>query len=330
MIACSVVVPTYLRPALLERCLDALAAQTMPRRAYEVIVADDAASVATRAQVERWARRGMPARYVAVTGGDAPHGPASARNAGWRRANGWLVAFTDDDTIPQRGWLRCACDAFAARNEKAAEHLDAAWGRIIVPLPARPSDYEKDAAGLEDAGFVTANCFVRRDVLRALDGFDERFTSAWREDSDLFFRLLAAGRCVEHLSAAVVVHPVRRARWGVSVSQQKKSAFDALLYKKHPALFARHVRPARPMLYYAIVLALLAACVGASAGVPPLAFGGAGAWTALTGVFAARRLRGTSRAPAHVAEMVLTSTIIPPLSLFWRMRGAVRHRVLFW
>jgi hypothetical protein len=83
------------------------------------------------------------------------------------------------------------------------------------------------------------------------------------------------------------------------------------------------------MLYYAIVLALLAACVGASAGVPPLAFG-AGAWTALTGVFAARRLRGTSRAPAHVAEMVLTSTIIPPLSLFWRMRGAVRHRVLFW
>jgi glycosyltransferase involved in cell wall biosynthesis len=328
MIACSVVIPTHRRPELLERCLGALAAQTMARRAYEVIVADDAPSLTTRAQVGRWTRRGLPARYVALR--RAARGPASARNAGWRCARGWLVAFTDDDTLPGRSWLRRAHDAFAAENGKAAGPIDAAWGRIIVPRPPRPSDYEKDAAGLEDAGFVTANCFVRRDVLRELGGFDESFTLAWREDSDLYFRLLAAGRRVEHLTDAVVVHPVRRARWGVSVAQQKKSAFDALLYKKHPALFARHVRPARPVLYYAIVSALLAACVGASAGVVPVALGGAGAWTALTGIFVARRLRGTSRSPAHIAEMVLTSTVIPPLSLFWRMRGAIRHRVLFW
>jgi hypothetical protein len=129
---------------------------------------------------------------------------------------------------------------------------------------------------------------------------------------------------------AIVAHPVRPASWGVSVQQQRKAAFDALLYKKHRALFARHVRPGRPTLYYPTVLALVSACAAAAAGAATVALGAAVAWAALTGVFVARRLRHTSRAPRHVAEMVLTSSVIPPLSLFWRVRGAIRHRVLFW
>jgi hypothetical protein len=116
----------------------------------------------------------------------------------------------------------------------------------------------------------------------------------------------------------------------VSVKQQRKAVFDALLYRKHPRLFTRLVRPARPTLYYPIVIALVVAVIGVGARVPSLALGGWTAWTALTGLFVARRLRGTSCSPRHVAEMVVTSAVIPPLSLFWRLRGAVRHRVLFW
>ena len=324
MMDCTVVVPTYRRPDLLERCLDALRCQALPAASYEVVVVDDARSDETRAQVERWADDTHAVRYVRPEGDS--RGPAAARNAGWRAARGWLVAFTDDDTIPDSKWLPAA----RAEFRHAEPRLDAAWGRIDVPLPVRPTDYERDAAGLERAGFVTANCFVRRDVLASLGGFDERFTCAWREDSDLYFRLVSGGHRVSHIAAARVVHPVRPAAWGVSVRQQRKAAFDALLYKKHPVLFAEHVRPARPTLYYPVVLALGAACVGVAAGVAPLAAGAWAAWAALTGAFAARRLRGTSRAPRHVAEMVLTSAVIPPLSLFWRLRGAVRHRVLFW
>jgi hypothetical protein len=51
-------------------------------------------------------------------------------------------------------------------------------------------------------------------------------------------------------------------------------------------------------------------------------------WVGLTGRFCARRLRGTSRAPGHVAEMVVTSALIPPLAVFWRVRGAVRFGVV--
>ena len=41
----------------------------------------------------------------------------------------------------------------------------AAAGRVVVPLPERPTDYERDAAGLEGTEFVTANCFCRRAAL---------------------------------------------------------------------------------------------------------------------------------------------------------------------
>ncbi|HTU89050.1 MAG TPA: glycosyltransferase [Gemmataceae bacterium] len=53
----SVVVPTYRRPELLGRCLAALAAQTMAPDDYEILVADDAASPATRQQVEELAEK---------------------------------------------------------------------------------------------------------------------------------------------------------------------------------------------------------------------------------------------------------------------------------
>ena len=79
-------------------------------------------------------------------------------------------------------------------SKQSRRELDAATGRVIVPLPTcRPTDYERDAAGLAKAEFVTANCFCRRSVLAAIGGFDARFTAAWREDSDLQFTLLEHG-----------------------------------------------------------------------------------------------------------------------------------------
>ena len=31
----------------------------------------------------------------------------------------------------------------------------------------------------------------------------------------------------------------------------------------------------------------------------------------------------------HIAEMVVTSALIPPLAIFWRVWGALKFRVLF-
>jgi hypothetical protein len=128
---------------------------------------------------------------------------------------------------------------------------------------------------------------------------------------------------------AVVVHPLRKARWGVSIAQQRKVLFDALLYKKHRALYRQRIRSAPRLDYYATVAALATGIGAAALGAPGLAAGAAGVWAALTGRFCARRLAGTRRDLEHVGEMLVTSAVIPPLAVFWRAVGAARFRVVF-
>ncbi|TDF66119.1 glycosyltransferase family 2 protein [Cupriavidus sp. L7L] len=319
----SVVIPTWRRPALLARCLQALCAQRLPPQSYEIIVADDGCEARIERLVALMASR-HPAhalRYVAVSG---TQGPSGARNAGWRRAASAVIAFTDDDTVPDPHWLREGCAALARQPECCA-----VAGAVEVPLPPRPTDHERDTGGLAQAEFVTANCFVRREALRRIGGFDERFTRAWREDSDLQFRLMNEVCPVGRAPRAVVVHPVRPAAWGSSIAAQAKVYYDALLYKKHPRLYRQRIRRTPPWHYYVAVLALLAAPVALLAGAPRVAAGAGLLWLALTVSFCLRRLRGTALTPAHVAEMALTSVLIPPLSLFWRLRGALAFRVVF-
>jgi len=321
----SVVVPTYLRPALLLRCLQALLAQDLSVHAYEVIVVDDGHDAATRALVEQLRRRlhadERPAlRYLRPARG---RGPAVARNTGWRAARGELIAFTDDDTVPARDWL--------SRGERAMRNseLAAVRGRVSVPVSAHPTDHERMTQGLERAEFVTANAFVRRAALLRVDGFDERFTRAWREDSDLQFRLEQEVGAIGRAEDAVVVHPVRPERWGVSLRQQKNVMFDALLYKKHARRYRQRIRAVPPWHYYAIVLLFAAALVAVFGGHGTVAAACAAAAGAQVLWMTGARLRGASHAPRHVLEMLATSALIPFLSVYWRLRGAWHYRVWF-
>jgi glycosyltransferase involved in cell wall biosynthesis len=325
----SVVIPTYKRPALLQRCLLALLNQNLPAERFEVLVVDDGQTDDTRALVDALAEQmrheGGPAlHYLRPLG---TRGPAGARNRGWRAARADLVAFTDDDTVPDPHWLREGLRAFAPGRV-------AAWGHVHVPLPPVVTDHARVTAGLERARFVTANCFVRRGALVAVGGFDERYTRAWREDTDLYFALLRAfphDDAIVSAPAALVLHPVREAPFALSMKQQANMAFDALLFKKYPTLYRRFVgRRHAPPLYYAVAAATATMLAGWLLGRPPLALGGALVAGALILLFTLQRLRGTSKSPRHVAEMLVTSAAIPFLSLYWRLAGAWRWRTAFY
>jgi glycosyltransferase involved in cell wall biosynthesis len=320
----SVVVPTYERPQLLASCLEHLLRQDVDTSEFEILVVDDGssrqASVANHAVTARAARLrpGLAIHYVYSS---ENLGPAAARNRGWRCARSPVIAFTDDDTRPAAGWLREGLAALSG--------LDAASGRILVPLPGDPTDYERDAAGLANADFVTANCFVRTQMLRAVGGFDERYRMAWREDSDLQFELMHRGARIGCATRAVVVHPIRPARWGVSIRQQKRVLFDALLYKKYPRDYRRVIRRQPPWHYYMAVLTLIAMMYAAWRGFAPGVVAAGIAWAVITAMFSWTRLRATQKSPGHVLEMIATSALIPPVSVFWRICGAWRYRVLF-
>lgn len=316
----SVVVPTCGRPFLLQRCLEALAAQSLEPRRYEIVVADDGRESSAEQVVALMRGRGrLRIHYLPVT---HHHGPAAARNLGWRVARGRLIAFTDDDTIADRHWLEWGIAAFS-------EGVAGVWGRIVVPLPATPTDYERDVAGLSRSEAATANCFYRRSVLEATRGFDECFETAWREDSDLFFTVLERCGRVIHEPRAVVVHPVRPASWGVSLSQQRKSMYNALLYKKHPRLYRERIQAKPPTRYYAAVCGASMVATGLVSGASSWSAIGTSLWLLITAHFCAERLHGTRRSVIHILEMALTSALIPFLSVFWRLRGALKYRVLF-
>lgn len=318
----SVVVPTYRRPSLLTNCVGALLRQTFPHSDFEVVIVSDGPDPETAEAVGSLS--GSTDVDVQLLQLEKNKGPAAARNAGWQRATGSLIAFTDDDTIPDSGWLENLWKNFSSNDQVVAF-----TGKIIVPVSEPPTDYELNIKHLETAEFVTANCACSRGALRATGGFDESFTMAWREDSDLHFKLIRASIPIIRVGQAVVVHPVRKAKWGVSIKEQKKSMFNALLYKKYPELYRHKIQRTPPWLYYAIITAAILMFAGVMASISWLVITAALCWLGLTAYFIWKRLARTSRSASHISEMVCTSLVIPFLSVYWRCYGAAKFRVPF-
>lgn len=311
----SVVVPTRGRLDLLDRSLDALTRQDLAAGTYEIIIVDDAPNRNTLQFVAGWRartlERGLRLAYVA---NDGAHGTAAARNRGWRSAAAPIIAFTDDDTVPSPDWLRHGLAGFDERT-------DVLCGRIDSP--------HREPGAPEGAAIVAANCFCRRAVLDALGGFDERFRAGWREDMDLHFRLLKMDANIACSQQATVVHPVPPAAWGASLFELHKVTFDALLYKKHPELYRQKIRRLPCWEDYAIVAALVTGLAGLARGNEIVAVVGCGAWLVLTAMLSIRRLAGGPKKAAHIADILVTSALMPPVAVFWRALGAIKYRVRF-
>lgn len=316
----SVVIPTYQRPNLLANYLKALSEQIFDKAEYEVIVVSDGPDQQTQQAVRDHNDTGINLRYLSLP---EKKGPAAARNYGWLNAKGGIIAFTDDDCVPDKYWLK------AIATHLQSDKLQAVAGKVIVPRGKRPTDYEQNTAGLETADFITANCACTKLTLLKTGGFDEQFSMAWREDSDLEFKLLSERIPIKRVKSAVVTHPVRKASWGISIKEQKKTLYNALLYKKYPRLYRQKIQPAPPVLYYAIILAffiMLSGIIVQSSNVTAFGFA---IWGGLNIHFIVKRLYGKTLSATHVAEMIATSLVIPFLSVYWQWYGAVKYKVLF-
>jgi glycosyltransferase involved in cell wall biosynthesis len=318
-IALSVVLPTCGRMDLLDRCLDALTRQSLPGALYEVIVVDDEPNHNTLHLVAGWRARTLDRgpRLVYLPNSNQ-HGPAAARNLGWRSSRAPIIAFTDEDTVPTPGWL---AQGLAGLTDK----VDVVCGRLDTSPAAHSSQLEQAAGD----GFSVANCFCRRTMLDQLKGFDERFEQAAHCEADLHFRLLALDARIVHAPEARVVLPSQPLRWGASLARTRDVVFDALLYKKHPQLHRERIAATPPWDDYLAVAALLVALGALLAANSGLALFAGLVWLALTARLCRQRLRGVTPTASHIADVVVTSALIPPLAVFWRLLGAIRYRVRF-
>ena len=202
----SVVVPTYERAASLERCLAALTAQTLERERFEVIVVDDGSADPPRAAVARAASR-IDVRLIE----QANAGPAAARNAGAYAARGAYVVFTDDDCLPDPGWLR-ALDAMAARRPGCAiggRIVNALGDGLFSTASQLLIEFLYDYYNVDETGgrfFITSNLALPARTFREIGGFDDSFPLAAAEDRDLCDRWREAGLQMAYCDDAVVHH----------------------------------------------------------------------------------------------------------------------------
>jgi GT2 family glycosyltransferase len=233
----SVVVSTYDRPDRLSRLLAGLRAQTLAPERFEVIVVDNGSRPATGAVLEEEHTRGE-LRLTTVRH-DQTRGPGGGRNAGWRRAQAALVAFTDDDCVPDPDWLGAVLAA-----------ADAAPGAIIQgrtepdPSELTPQMLLAHTVRVTRLGpqYETCNIVYPRSVLERLDGFDERFgLLPAGEDTDLAWRALELGCETGFATSALVLHAVERRGIRGTLRAASKWTASAKLFAAHPR--------ARTMLY---------------------------------------------------------------------------------
>jgi glycosyltransferase involved in cell wall biosynthesis len=237
----SVVIPTFRRPATLFPVLEALGRQEEAPE-FEVVVVDDGSGDDT---VERLAafRPGYPFRFFS----QANSGPASARNRGIREANGEIVAFLGDDTVPERAFLSVHARAHAeARPDPIAVLGYTTWPRdlAVSSFLHHINEYGlqfgygliEDPEAVPFNFFYTSNVSLPRALLIQAGLFDTSFPHAAWEDIEVAYRLMQRGMRMVYRPAAVARHHHDVTFASFRRRQEKAGEAAAIFYRKHPEL----------------------------------------------------------------------------------------------
>lgn len=216
---CSVIIPTRHRPADLDRCLAAVS-RLECEFSYDIIVVDNSGGDRDTEYVARtW-----NARYVREPG----RGLCRARNRGALVSSAEIVAYLDDDSVPESGWLTAFAREFedervmAAAGKTVPIQTDTESERLFARV--RGGAYDRSARLVVDrnhprwfeiCGFggigPGCNMAFRRKAFEVWPGFNERTDRGTPVhgggEQYAFFTLVDRGFAVAYTPAAVVRHP---------------------------------------------------------------------------------------------------------------------------
>ncbi len=206
----SIVIVSRHRPKALRRCL--IGISQLDYAPFEVVVIADPASCTSLRSVPQ-------AAFAKIIAYDAAN-ISVARNLGINSAAGEIIAFIDDDAVPEPTWLSYLIAPFAQAETAAAGGFVRGRNGISMQHQARSVDQTGQTAPVElEQGQATiliptdnrtiktegTNMAVRRSVLRELGGFDPRFRF-FLDETDFNLRLAARGWCTAVVPLAEVHH----------------------------------------------------------------------------------------------------------------------------
>lgn len=229
----SIVIPTYNRPRLLARLLESLTVQDAPAGSFDALVVSDGSTEQTHAFLEDFCRRRPGFAWCAQPN----RGPAAARNYGLARVSGEIVAFTDDDCLADRGWVREVLRTF----EERPEVLGVEGKTVTIHDQVTPFTHQIVGSG---GCYASCNVAYRRRELVEVGGFDESFFYG-NEDVDVAWRLMQRGPVVYN-DRMVIVHPPVPRSFLRFIRQSETYGVEILLYRRHPERY-RAVKKYNPL-----------------------------------------------------------------------------------
>jgi len=237
----SVIIPTHNRFPVLKRVLQSLEAQA-GSPPFEVIVCDDGSTDATPRELPGL-RFSFPFTILSLPQG----GPAKARNAGVRRAEGAFIAFFGDDTTIKADCLSLHAAAHEARPGSTAILGQVVWARElhVTRFMRYIADYGlqfgykiiPDPENVPFNFFYTSNISLPRRLFQEAGGFDETFPFAAWEDIELAYRLQKDhGMRMVYEPRAVTFHDHPTSIASFLVRQNKSGQAAAVFREKHPEM----------------------------------------------------------------------------------------------
>lgn len=222
----SIIIPVHNQLAHTRACLECIQAHT-PSGVYEVIVVDNGSTDGTRAFLENL---GSGVRRVA---NPTNLGFTEACNQGAQAATAPYLVFLNNDTLPRPGWLEAltagaeqlpAVGAVGAKLIYPDGRLQEAGGVVLADGTTRNFGRGEDPGAPIynrpcEVDYCSGACLlVRADAFHQLGGFDQRYSPAYYEETDLCFRLRERGYRVIYSPRAEVVH-VGSATAGTDISK---------------------------------------------------------------------------------------------------------------
>lgn len=240
----SVVIPTYNRLPILQKCLQALEQQRLeaPISAYEVVLVDDGSTDATVSWLQEHSEAFPHVRLVQQDHG----GPAEGRNRGVDHARGDVIVFIDSDLVVTDSFLLAHARRLEQSWQERGDRLCFTYGAVINT--ANFDDPTSEPHKLRDlswAYFATGNVAIDRQVLERSGLFDTRFRLYGWEDLELGERLRRMGVVLVRCPEAVGYH------WHPPLSldqvprliavEGERAKMGLVFFRKHPTRRVRFI-----------------------------------------------------------------------------------------
>jgi glycosyltransferase involved in cell wall biosynthesis len=236
----SIVIPTYNRLPILQKCLRALEVQTFDPQVvagYETIVVDDGSADGTI----DWLRANSAELPHVKIFEQAHKGASAARNLGVEQAQGDIIVFIDSDIVVLPDFLQCHADALVREQQAAGDDKIFTYGAVINTANFdNPTSEKYKIIDFSNAYFATTNVAIPRHWLMEVGLFDLDFDLYGWEDLELGVRLKNRGikmvKCPEavgyHWHPAFTLDRIPR----LIQQEIERGQMGVIFYKKHPTL----------------------------------------------------------------------------------------------